>query len=936
MPEVFQHDFSSYESTSTLAELAKRAQMDAHRFDRKRNSGPSALPGHVNSFNSPPHSSGDAASQTLMKAMLASQQQLKEAQLQVNLLAARLGLDSSQSSSGPPKSRNRVHVSPKRRMDQSLGPPFPSAVWCANHGWGSHTIAQCKLNGQQSPQQSISQEYTCVRNADGTYSPSPVSKGMMASQTIANLRALLAGQADIDNSIYIDTAADFSCANQLDGLTEIRKLSATDQVLIEGVGSDASPIRMTHIGVRKLSIDGNQFREPVYFSPDISFNLASTDQLASVGLSIYVDAESANRQLYLIPNNTKRMVPCERVHNIWKIPQSMVASAFPAKLRSSSARNADLRSSSMDSTVSRSLSQPALVDSPLSDMSTITEETEIPDTSRAFHVTADGTDPAGVTNPTFAMNESATLPHSASQEVHSLAPTPVLSDEPATFLQSASQGVATSASPGVATPPAISNVIPVDYTFFRSQLGNPSHERCLKVAHSMNVKLTNIRSGIQSMTDDMKIANQACRPVRPIEGRALRSNDDVTIVSDTIGANFPTSARGNRYLQTWTLRHNPFASYATVATDHTAKSSWTGFETFTKEAGLKVHRHMVNSGIVIATDNGVEYTGRDFTIPCNEAGIKLVTNTAHKSCSGLSGIAENANARLQQRMRASIKLAEDNFQAFGTDAELYWDYCAKYSAQQNRAISAALNGTIDYKPLCRTLPTAWGNRGMVTIQPTAPARLQQHKQLADRAEPGLLLNSQDGKYHMLLSNGQVVITSDVCFTREMTKPSHLIESLQDTTGKLFNVGDKVSITWPMVKTAWDAQVLGINSRAGTYSVFYESDQSVFTHLIDQIPQQSVRVLAARRQAPSQSSLAFPHPSVAEFITDTGDIRADLLTGEISPAALGIVGTLPQYTPANAPQCPLTVRQALSSPDAVNWLLAIIEEISNHYTPTKRI
>lgn len=94
--------------------------------------------------------------------------------------------------------------------------------------------------------------------------------------------------------------------------------------------------------------------------------------------------------------------------------------------------------------------------------------------------------------------------------------------------------------------------------------------------------------------------------------------------------------------------------------------------------------------------------------------------------------------RIQQRIRASMNIAEDNFREFGFKCRDCWDYCAKYSAMQDRASQHAISGGVNYEQMSRSVPSAWGTVGMVTLQPGTSVRKADHKQLANRGAPGLL------------------------------------------------------------------------------------------------------------------------------------------------------------------------------------------------------
>ncbi|PHR10086.1 MAG: hypothetical protein COB29_01210, partial [Sulfitobacter sp.] len=151
----------------------------------------------------------------------------------------------------------------------------------------------------------------------------------------------------------------------------------------------------------------------------------------------------------------------------------------------------------------------------------------------------------------------------------------------------------------------------------------------------------------------------------------------------------------------------------------------------------------ISQGITIYSDNGSEYLGKAFAVPCAAAGIKQSTSTAYKSSSGMQGRAEGNNARAQQRMRSNLVLARPNFALFERDERMYWDYAAMYGSLQDRVRISVSRGEMMFAQVQRELPAAFGAQGTIKIQPGSAYARKHTKQLSDRAVRGLLVGVID-------------------------------------------------------------------------------------------------------------------------------------------------------------------------------------------------
>lgn len=993
MPQRMQLDHAQYEQISRIHDLALRAEIDADRYDSQ--------PQTMMAMMTPPVVTSQPAATTtvdneLLRALVAS----------LNSPARSVG------SSGPRFPR----ISSSRRMDKTAGPPLPDNLWCDHHGWARHVTAECKQRKSSSARGKV---VRAVRNPDGSLTE--------LTSAMATLTTMLkCGTNMCLQDVYVDSAAEHSLTNTLTGLRDVTKITDGQGPWFDGI-TDGPPIRATHRGTRPLKISGMTFLEPVWFAPGNRFNIASTEILASMGISTFVHADGAHHQLYLLlPDHSP--VRCQKVGNIWQIPSAPT-----------SAGQAPASRTLLTHTNNRSYAEAVAPALP----ATLPEDEDVDEA------------PWQIVGKRGKSSPAATPPATRQQ------PT-----KPA---------------------PAV-----VPYARFRAQIGNPSHRTTASTAKKLGIHLPNDPHAKTQLDDAGKLANQTARPLVSVQGASLEPEPVDVIVSDTIGTQFPLSAAGNRTLQSWVLRSDPACAYVTTGPNHTAANTVRGFQDFTQQAGIILHRNMINAGITVATDNGTEYLG-EFAALLSQAGIHHATSTAHKK-SGLTPLAEGANNRIQQRMRANMKLAAPNFNEFGLDVDDYWDFAATYGAAQDRAtLMARRNPTTTYSALSRSVPAPFGAIGTVTLQAHCPTRRQQHKQLGDRACRGLLLDTKDHKCVMLLEDGRRMVTSDVHFssTRDddhadttvtptstttpdvpptstptvaptstpsvaptstpyvassatlsvaptatptplqppgtatgsdlqpphtsggavPTGPMHMPSSaagptcggahtaqpstvapdtasttsggastnspvsmhtssigtipvgtvidsassdgphgspdhtasavMHDIHGHPVHVGDVLDITWPEHSEPHTATVTAIDSHCGQYTLRYSTDNVDLEHVheIADVPHHNVAhhsdayptahvALAAPRRGPSLA----PHPSVAKYVNDSGDIHRHILLGHTS---LPPQPAFPSLTQSSCGDPPQTVRQALASPHAIHYLHAIVAETRGHTQPPQR-
>ena len=313
----------------------------------------------------------------------------------------------------------------------------------------------------------------------------------------------------------------------------------------------------------------------------------------------------------------------------------------------------------------------------------------------------------------------------------------------------------------------------VDAAVYRAELG-ASERRTRSTAKKLGVKLTNLNSAAAKQLDQqMRIANQPARALVKL-GSSSKLEKGLHFGADTLGGQQPTSLLGNSYVIHWQVLDpvaSKRASYVTFAADHSAASSVRGLQIFVQESGFdyNVGQSSVSQGVTFWADNGTEFQGA-FRQRLEQDGINIRLGTAHKKNTGAAPFLENGNKDLQKRMRTNLKFADVNLKADGHDPTKLWDLAMAHGARQDRfeqEVAALSEGDtagadeLDGR-MRRALRVHFGARVTPTLQPTAPARLQQGKQLADRAVAGLFCGmDRSGRYIILLPSGKFMMTVDI-------------------------------------------------------------------------------------------------------------------------------------------------------------------------------
>jgi hypothetical protein len=316
----------------------------------------------------------------------------------------------------------------------------------------------------------------------------------------------------------------------------------------------------------------------------------------------------------------------------------------------------------------------------------------------------------------------------------------------------------------------------VDYGQARMTLGNPSHEETLAIMKRAGVRPIHVGEHRGRLDELRQIAVQMAHPMVRLPHTGMERHADITILADTLGFKFPMSAVGNQHVIVWTVSNRPFNLYASLSADHTAESTWHGFQEVCRAAGLTVLKEAIAQSIEIISDNGTEFLGA-FQRSCDLAGISRSTSTPNKAAKHSAQPAEGANRALQRAMRLGLVMARANFEAAGHDCRRYWDFLVQWAVTiiaTNRRSKAGGSDELphlNWAQIQRANGAPWGARATVTIHEHDTRRAGDHKQLSNRSIPGIYLGSTENKKHrMLLSDGRLMVTSDVTFPHDAMQP----------------------------------------------------------------------------------------------------------------------------------------------------------------------
>jgi hypothetical protein len=201
--------------------------------------------------------------------------------------------------------------------------------WCTVHHWCRHEYNVCRQNPQVKTLLSMHPK-VFVKNDSGEYVALMATLPRITEIQKSVVVALKAGLS-MNNFVFMDTGAERGICNDVTQCEAgtIRYFDTPLQMV--GVGECeyiAEANRVTAIDL------GNGIyivaRDPVLLAPKCPFNVASTDDWASIGISTKVDATTSNNQLSVWLPGTQHEAMCTKIGKLWAVPvnPSVPASRF--------------------------------------------------------------------------------------------------------------------------------------------------------------------------------------------------------------------------------------------------------------------------------------------------------------------------------------------------------------------------------------------------------------------------------------------------------------------------------------------------------------------------------------------------------------------------------------------------------------------------------
>lgn len=331
----------------------------------------------------------------------------------------------------------------------------------------------------------------------------------------------------------------------------------------------------------------------------------------------------------------------------------------------------------------------------------------------------------------------------------------------------------------------------------------------------------------------------------------------------------------------------------------------------------------------------------------------------YRKNSAKTGVTEQINQLLQRVYRNPMIMCKANFQHFGLDPGLYWDYGMKHAASviqwsptstsQGRPRIAEVYGDVSIQQFRRALPCPYGALCHVRL---APKQRAGTKQMADRSAPALYLGvDRSDRYITVERDGTVRNTVDVFFDNSTcmlgpafnqqppaptTKPSALGGSkapIQPAPVTPATSGDQVtedqdeSLIPPPppiddtsandqdVEPLGESQPTMAEPASSTDGAWKGESYEFEVHDGDLI----VTALLAKKDFK-------PHPTVAIYFNENGQLLDGLLTGDIPKPKCP---PKPLYSKHSSPPDPESLYDALMSDEALYWLCAALDEFNGH-------
>lgn len=720
-------------------------------------------------------------------------------------------------------------------------------------------------------------------DSDDSSSDSDVDEPRENFENFPPLGIALPASSDLDatNDVYIDSGADYSIGRDVKQF-----VSVTDDTSGLRLGGVAGAVKVTGKGDRIMQLEYSTHVSVLYrdvnalLITESAHNVVATDRLAAAGISTVVDASQRGNPLTLTlpPSLGSDLLPIATLRrgNLWSMP----IVAFRSDL-------ASYMGSNMVCWYHHDHTPTAL-------------------------------------------------------------PATTLTTEPPTD----------SAPPPPIDPPTASSWAPkADYTMFRATLGALGHRKTQSTAAYYDVRLTNTRN--PELDRQIRVANQSSKQLKPVAPVVV--DDSHQVLADTLGCAFPLSKAGNRYCQVWTVESDRLP-YVTFSSDHSSASSIRGFKQFVMDSGLKFDdRIAVRQPVVVWVDQGTEYLGsfKDF---CWDRGVDIKMASPYKKNSAKTRVTEQINQLLQRVYRNSMIMCKGNFDHFRLDPSLYWDYGMRHAAtaihwsptstSHGRPRIAEVYGDVSLQQFRRALPCPFGALCNVRL---APAQRTGTKQMAHRSAQALYLGQdRSDRYITLESDGTIRNTVDVSFdpstcmlgpafhqqpVAPATKPSTSQVPVQPAPmkGELksevsnevsVNSGDSLQPPPPPIDTTTDVQddlegpmlsetpiVEYAQSTSSTDGAWKGESYEFEVHDGELV----VTALLAKKDFK-------PHPTVAMYFNDDGQLLDGLLTGEIPKPKCP---PKPLYSKHSSPPDPESLYDALMSDEALYWLCAALDEFNGH-------
>lgn len=872
MPDRLQSNYASYEQLTKLHDVEKRGIIDADRHDRA----------FIATQQKVLIAKSDSNAQSISEPDMSTTQMLK-------ILIASMNNNSGK--------RAPKKISEERRRDKSAGPIDDTSKWCDKHGWVRHDSANCRQ--LKNTEVAKSNVVRCVKNADGTYTE--INTVMVTK--VLNAMADSGQLSECSDEIFIDSGAEFSLCNSITDMVNVKMVRGP---LIDGV-SEGSPIQTTHRGYRPIRMNSVEYLEPCWFAPNNKFNISSTEVLASLGVSTWVDATTSNNQMSLIPLD-KKPVLCDKIGNIWTMPKAAQNRVNDGDLLDDIDDDNEWCIVGKRGKVMTTI-DPADKKRPDKQMQYSTFRKQLGSPSHVATMRVANKMHVKLTN----VDESRAAMDSAMQIVNQSARPLVKIDE--------------SVLEPVATKIIVSDT--VGSQFPKSHRGNTVMQTWTLLSDPA-VHYVTVGPNHSAQTSCMGLQQFALE-----SGTVLHSdmiNSGVTLATDG----------GREYLGTFSDKLQRAGIYHTTSTAY--KKS--GYTPVAESANNRAQQRMrMNMNIAHANFTSFGLDVNEFWDSAAQYGAKQ-DRARHRAIAGsFSYVA----------MTRTIPAP------FGSVGSITLQSTSPTRAQQhkqltNRAVRGLLLDTIDHKCIMvlsngKIMTSSDVNFNLNTSHmdnDNKVAQLRASDTVANRVQNATLTTPQrkaveiNAHEHSAITGGatqhaihdaeNATITANndtICGGAPTHGSDNDEHNLRDIDGVRVNTGDDVSIYWPAEDTVYNATITGVQNDDGTYTVTYPESPQEYIHLINESTPMNLR---KRTGTVLISRLFSPNELVKQYLTVAGDIIPELLSGK---RQLPQCPELPAMTQANSPSVPNTIKQAMESPQAIYWLHSIINEYVGHVKPEQR-